>query len=115
MNREIRTITHRESWAISQTQDGYIKETIYETIEEILTSADTEDGGGHYDLILQDKKTKQFFIYSFCDWDVDNSDYNEDNFEEDKGMFKTDFKGRFDLPLTISEVFQKQIIKTIYE
>lgn len=80
-------------------------------IESKLTSADDEDGGGHYDLILKHIPTDTFYKTSYCDWDMDNT-----HFDEELGKVITDDEGgRCDLNCRLREVKPKQVTTTIYE
>lgn len=75
-------------------EGGYFVEN-YSVISRILTGADDEDGGGHYDLIIKDLLTGKLYETSYCDWDIENTDYDE---EEDI------IDGRYDLNNELYEV-----------
>lgn len=75
-------------------------------ITKILLSCDDEDGGGSYKLILQDKNTSKYYVIYYTDWDIRNTDYDEDTKICD---------GRIDLYNDLTEVIPKQVITTIYE
>ncbi len=51
----------------------------YIVINKKLTSADVEDGGGHYDLIIKEISTNKLYITTYCDWDMDNTSYDEES------------------------------------
>lgn len=75
-------------------------------IKNILLSADIEDGGGTYELILKDVATSKYYSIHYSDWDIMNTDYNEDTNTCD---------GRIDLAQDLTEVVPKQVISIIYE
>lgn len=78
----------------------------YKVVERKLTDADDEDGGGHYRLILKEKSTGKFFEYNFTDWDISNTDYDEENDVVD---------GRCDMYDKLHEVFPKTKTTTVYK
>jgi len=78
----------------------------FTVVEKFLYSTDDEDGGGHYKLILQDKNTSKYYSVYYTDWDVMNTDYDEETKTCD---------GRIDLCDDLTEVIPKQVMTTIYE
>jgi hypothetical protein len=104
MEREQRTIKGNEAYRIAG--DWGIDNLDYEVVKRKLTDSDDEDGGGHYTLILKEKSTGKFFEYNFCDWDIYNTDYDE----EDDTVGE-----RCDLPTEIHEVFAKTKTTTVYK
>jgi hypothetical protein len=82
------------------TVDGFV------VIEDKITSSDAEDGGAEHDIVIKELSTCRFFKGSYSDWDIDNTDYDE---EEDK------IGDRCDLNTNLTEVFSKQVTVTIYE
>jgi hypothetical protein len=72
----------------------------FKIIEQILTYSDQEDGGGHYDLILQELSSGKFYLTTYCDWDIENTDYDYDNEIVD---------GRCDLNCHLVEVEPKEV------
>lgn len=67
----------------------------WEVIKKELTSADDEDGGGHYDLILKHIPTGNLYKTSYSDWDMDNTDFDHDEFK---------VNGRCDLNCNLTSV-----------
>ena len=65
-------------------------------IEDNITGSDSEDGGAYHELIIQNKLDNKYYLIEYCDWDIDNEDLI--NYTEDD----------------LTEVFPKDIIKTIY-
>ena len=47
-------------------------------IEDEIVSSDPEDGGADHEIIIKEVKTGKFFKYFYSDWDIDNSDFDED-------------------------------------
>ena len=72
----------------------------FEEVERNLTGSDQEDGGGEYELIVEEKSTGKFFQMNFCDWDEKDCIYPD---------------GRIDLPTEMREVFPEVITKLIYK
>jgi hypothetical protein len=70
----------------------------FEIIKTELKSANNEDGGGHYTKILKEKSTGKFFEFNYCDWDIENTEYNWEKHSVD---------GRCDLDCTLREVYLK--------
>ena len=77
----------------------------WKIIHSELTSADDEDGGGHYDIVLEHIPTGKFYQTSYCDWDMDNTDFDEETGSID---------GRCDLDCRLFEVVPKQVLTTVY-
>lgn len=75
----------------------------------LLTSSDDEDGGGHYDVIIKKISTSQFFKATYCDWDINNTDYDEEADEEDEDSFESD------LDNDLVEVFPEEVTVTVYK
>lgn len=71
-----------------------------------LNSSDDEDGGGDYTKILKEKSTGKFFSFNYTDWDISNTDYDEEDDVVD---------GRCDLDTNLEEVFSKVTTVTVYE
>jgi hypothetical protein len=68
-------------------------------MEEILMD------GGQYDIVLKHYESNKFYLFRYCDWDIDKTDYDED----------TDTIGRrCDLISHLIEVEPHQITTTIY-
>lgn len=104
MKKERREITEREAFLYASEWYDLTSEQ-YEVVTSECESSDVEDGGGHYRKILKDKVSGQFFEFYYCDWDIDNTDYDED---------EDDVTGRCDLSTVIGEVFPSQVIKIEY-
>jgi hypothetical protein len=68
----------------------------YQVIENKITSADSEDGGGWHTLVIQRKSDQRFFRKYYCDWDIE---YN----------FDRDFDGTF------SETIAKEKTILVFE
>lgn len=77
----------------------------WQMIEKKLTSSDQEDGGGHYDVIIKDTETGKFYLTQYCDWDIDNTD-----FDRKTGLVM----GRCDLGCDLTEVIPTQKTITVY-
>lgn len=86
---------------------GHSKKPIdgYKFIERTITGSDYEDGGTEYDLIIQEVESEKYYAISYCDWDIDNTDYDDDTEEID---------GRCDLPDEMDEVTPQQVTITKY-
>lgn len=87
-------------WGSMPEIDGFV------VIEDKITSSDAEDGGADHDIIIKELATDKFFKGSYTDWDMDNTDYDEEEDEID---------GRCDLNTSLIQVFPKQVTITIYE
>lgn len=74
-------------------------------IEDRITDSYSENGGGYHNLVLKHISTDRFYETSYCDWDIDNTD-----FDQETGKVC----GRLDLNCDIYEVKPKQITTTIY-
>jgi len=79
----------------------------WRVVDTILESSDDEDGGGHYTLILEDDETGLFYRTGYSDWDVDNTDYEED----DEGYI-IDENGRCDLNCRLTQVEPVEVVVT---
>jgi hypothetical protein len=66
-------------------------------IDREITSHDMDDGGAYYDLVIKEIATNKFYSTSYCDWDVDNTDYDYRN-------HKLVPNGNFDLNCEFDEV-----------
>ena len=77
----------------------------YEVIEDTITSADEEDGGADHELIIKHIPTGKFYRGYYTDWDIENTDFDEETQEF----------GRCDLDTTFTEVKPKQVKVTKYE
>jgi hypothetical protein len=104
MKRETRSITREEAYYYATNWYDLSNEK-YQIVSNVCESSDPEDGGGYYRTILKDKETGQFFEFYYSEWDIENTDYDE---EEDK------VDGRCDLSTTIKEVFEKKVVKVEY-
>lgn len=84
---------------------GYSKKPIggYKFIENKLTGS---DGGGDYDLVIQEVSSGKYYALSYTEWDMDNTDFDYDS--ETIG-------DRCDLPDEMDEVKPKQKTITVYE
>lgn len=80
----------------------------FKLIENEIYHADDEDGGGHYSYIIQDIETKKYYKGAYCDWDLSNTDYDEET---------NTCYGRIDLENDLTEVKPKTktITITVYE
>ena len=47
----------------------------WKIVNKKITSSDPEDGGGNYDVILKHFDSNKFYLFSYCDWDISNTDY----------------------------------------
>ena len=72
------------------------KEFNFELKKSRITSADDEDGGGHYDYTLKHIESGKLYSGSYTDWDIDNTDFDMDEETCD---------GRIDLDLDLHEIF----------
>ena len=99
MIRETRTVKENEIFRIACNWYNLADEDFY-LVKRELTSSDHEDGGGHYRLILKEKSSGKYFEYYYTDWDIDNTEYDEDDDIVD---------GRCDLGTNLSEVFPESI------
>jgi len=86
---------------IEQTHDIHN----WEVVKTSLESSDPEDGGGHYDVILKHKPTGKFYETSYSDWDIDNTDFDEDNMC---------MGNRCDLSCRLTEIKPMEVKTTIY-
>jgi len=77
----------------------------WEIVDKELTGSDPEDGGGSYDLVLKHLETDKFYMTSYCDWDIDNTYYDDE--EDEIGR-------RCDLNCRLVEVEPKEVVKTVY-
>lgn len=103
MEREQKKVTELQAYKLAC--DYYKCPEGFEEIEKEITGSDYEDGGTDYRLIVKEQSTGKFFEMNFTQWDIDNTDYDDE----------TDTIGdRCDLPCTLYEVTQKVITKTIY-
>ena len=104
MKREGRDISGKDAYKYAC--DWYdISKLDFEIEPSILDSSDDEDGGGSYTLILKEKSTGKYFTFGYRDWDIDNTDYDEDEDE---------IYGRCDMGTHLTEVFAEQVIKVEY-
>lgn len=78
----------------------------YKFIQQTLLSSDDEDGGGEYGLIIQEVESQKYYAVTYNDWDMDNTDWDEES--------KT-ISDRCDLTDEITEVQPKQKTITVYE
>ena len=58
---------------------GDVSKKDYKEIENIITSADPEDGGADHTFVFQRVNDGKFFKFSYTDWDLE---YHFDNFKE---------------------------------
>lgn len=82
----------------------------WKIVESKLTSSDQEDGGGHYDCILQHIPTSRFYETTYCDWDMENTEFDE----ELGKVIMDDEGGRCDLNCRLKEVAPQQVTITSY-
>jgi len=75
--------------------------------KKILTDSDDEDGGGWYDIIFEEIATGDLYKGSYTDWDIDNTDYDEET-----GEIYED--GRVDLCTTLTKVKAVKTTTTKY-
>lgn len=78
----------------------------FEIVENETTYSDPEDGGADHDYIIKEVSTGDFYKGSYTDWDVENTDYDEDAHK---------CEGRVDFNCDLNQVFPRVIEKTIYE
>ena len=78
----------------------------YVVVDNILTSSDNEDGDGHYDLIIKDVAENRFYEVSYSDWDIENTDYDEET---------CTIGERCDLYTNLTEVVPRLKTITVYE
>ena len=77
----------------------------WKIVKSKLTSSDKEDGGGYYDCILQHITTGRFYETKYCDWDMENT-----KFDEELGKVIMDSEGgRCDLNCVLAEVEPQQV------
>lgn len=84
--------------------DGDEEADGFTLVSEKIVSSDDEDGGGNYEYVLKEDSTGKFFEGSYCDWDIDNTDW------EDGVCGK-----RVDFYTNLIEVFEKKVVITIYD
>ena len=77
-------------------------------IDDTITSSDYEDGGADHDYVLQEVETGDFYAGSYTDWDIYNTDYDE---EDDDGVIN----GRCDLNTNLTQVYPEQVTITVYK
>ncbi len=78
----------------------------YSVIDNKITSSDPEDGGADHDYVIQDTATGEFYMGSYSDWDIDNTDYDEgDDVIGNRNDFNTQ----------LTQVFPRQVTITVYE
>ena len=75
------TITVNANIIYETIRDWYDYEKEFEIVQDEITSADDEDGGAQHEIVLKDLKTNKFYSFSYSDWDMDNSDYDEETRE----------------------------------
>ena len=86
---------------------GWYEVDEFEEVQKETTGGDYEDGGTEYELIVKEKSTGKYFQLNYCEWDIDNTDYDDEN-----DCIYPD--GRIDLPTAMCRVYPKEITKTIY-
>lgn len=87
------------SWEINPYKD-------YTFIKDTIISSDQEDGGADHELIIQRISDSKYFKILYTDWDIDNTDYDEEN----------DILGeRIDLTDEMQEVFPVEKTIIVYE
>ena len=77
----------------------------YKFIESKLISSDQEDGGGTSDLVIQHIESGKFYTVSYSEWDIENTDYDEDTQKLGR---------RCDLSDTITEVEPEEKTIIVY-
>ncbi len=50
----------------------------FELINDEITHSDPEDGGADHDYVIKEVSTGDFYKGSYTDWDIENTDYDED-------------------------------------
>jgi hypothetical protein len=87
---------------------GLGSETVenFQLMDDTITGSDVEDGGADHDYVLKELSTGNFYSGSYTDWDVDNTDYDE---EFDKCGERVDFN------TNLTQVFPKTKTITIYD
>lgn len=79
-------------------------------IEDKITSADAEDGGADHDYVLQEVETGNFYAGSYSDWDIYNTDYDDEDDDFDGSI-----NGRCDLNNKLVQVYPEEVTITIYK
>lgn len=96
------TILYELITKILHEEDGHKG---YKFIENNLVDADMEDGGGDFEMVIQEIESGKFFIASYSQWDIENTDYNK----------KDGVCGRCDLDLDLCEVVPVTKTIIVYE
>lgn len=103
MERETRELKGNEAYRIAG--DWLIDDLNYVVVERKITGSDHEDGGASHEVILKEKTTGKFFKFYYCEWDIENTDYDEE---------KDEVIGGDGFEKTLSEVFPETITRTVY-
>jgi hypothetical protein len=79
-------------------------------VEDKITSADAEDGGADHDYVLKEVETGNFYAGSYTDWDIYNTDYDDEDDDFDGSV-----GGRCDLNTNLVQVYPEEVTITIYK
>jgi hypothetical protein len=101
--RNIIKLSEKEVLALLCDYDVQV-EIEHEVIEDNIIRTDYEDGGGHHEYIIKNIKSGKFYKGYYTDWDIDNT-----NFDEDEQKFY-----RCDLDTSFIEVKSVNVIVTKY-
>ena len=78
----------------------------FKMVDDEIIHSDAEDGGADHDYVIKEVSTGDFYKGSYTDWDIYNTDYNEDDHL---------CEDRVDFHCKLKQVFPKVVEKTIYE
>ena len=78
----------------------------FEVVEDKIISSDPEDGGADHDYVLKEVSTGKFYAGSYSDWDIENTDYDEDDDE---------CGDRVDFNCNLVEVFPEEVTTIVYK
>ena len=80
MKNEI-ILSEKEVYALLCDYYDVQVEIEHEIVEDIITGADAEDGGADHEYIIKNIKTGKFYRGHYTDWDLDNTDFDEEDQE----------------------------------
>lgn len=84
----------------------------WKMIDRKLTSSDAEDGGSTYDVVIQNVESGKLYQTSYCDWDIENTDFEEG---AEDGHEIDEENGRCDLNCNLIQVLPVTKTIIVYE